>query len=345
MKAALLHAFREPLTIERVADPTPAPDGVVIAVRANGICRSDWHGWMGHDPTIRLPHVPGHEFSGVVVDVGPAVRNWQRGDRVTAPFCCGCGHCASCQRGYSNVCDHEYQPGFTGWGAFAELVSVPHADFNLVRLPDSLDFIETASLGCRFMTAYGGIVGRASLESGEWLAVYGCGGVGLSAIMIGAALGANIVAVDIDDSKLAFARSLGAHHSVNAGRDNAPLAIRELSGGGADVAVDALGSRQTCCDSVLSLRKRGRHVQLGLLLAGERQVAVPMAEVISRELQLLGVHGMPGRLYPAVLELVGSGRVQPKRLIGKTVTLEQASGELAAMGEYAQRGVTVITEF
>lgn len=341
MKAALMHAFRKPLSVESVADPTPEAHGAVIAVRANGICRSDWHGWMGHDPMIKLPHVPGHELSGVIVEVGPAVRKWRAGDRVTAPFCCGCGVCESCRRGYSNVCDNEYQPGFTGWGAFAELVTIPHADFNLVRLPEQLDFVATASLGCRFMTAYGGIT-RAALASGEWLAVYGCGGVGLSAIMIGAALGAHVIAIDIDDAKLSFARTIGAHHTINAGRQRAVGAVRELTKGGADVSVDALGSKQTCSDSILSLRKRGRHVQLGLLLADERQVALPMAEVISRELQLLGVHGMPGQLYPAVLDLVTAGRAQPQQLIGKTVTLDQAGAELASMSNYSQRGVSVI---
>ncbi|MEM8685301.1 MAG: alcohol dehydrogenase catalytic domain-containing protein, partial [Pseudomonadota bacterium] len=205
MKAALFHAFGEALTIETVADPQPNDDGVVIAVQATGLCRSDWHGWIGHDPSITLPHVPGHELAGIVEAVGKNVKRWKIGDRVTVPFVCGCGTCPQCDSGNQQVCDHQSQPGFSHWGSYAEYVAIDYADENLVRLPDGMDFVTAASLGCRFVTSFRAVVDQGRLSAGEWIAVHGCGGVGLSAIMIARALDAQIIAIDIDDAKLAFA--------------------------------------------------------------------------------------------------------------------------------------------
>jgi alcohol dehydrogenase len=337
-----MHAFREPLRLEAVADPEPTADGVVVAVRATGICRSDWHGWMGHDPAISLPHVPGHELAGVVAAAGPEVRGFAVGDRVTVPFCCGCGRCEPGRHGWTQICDTDFQPGFTAWGSFAELVALPRADLNLVRLPEALGFVEAASLGCRFMTAFAAVTDHGRVAAGDWVAVLGCGGVGLSAVMIASALGAAVVAVDIEPETLALARSLGAAEVVDARAGDPAAAIVELTGGGAHVALDALGSAATCRASVLSLRKRGRHVQVGLLLEGDRDVALPMDRVIAHELELRGVHGMAVGRYDALLRLIATGAVEPARLIGRTIGLGEAGAELAAMGSFAQRGVTVV---
>lgn len=345
MKAALMHAFGEPLEVVKVDDPTLPPGGVVVEVGANGICRSDWHAWMGHDPTICLPHVPGHELAGTVAEVGSEVKAWSVGDRVTVPFCCGCGRCAPCRAGDQHICDNDYQPGFSGWGAFAEYVAIPYADVNLVRLPDPMSFTEAASLGCRFVTSFRGVVDQGRLKAGEWLAVHGCGGVGLSAVMIGRAVGANVIGIDIDPEKLAFAESLGATATINAAEVNPVGAVREVSAGGAHVSIDALGSRETCRNSVRCLRKRGRHVQIGLLLAEERDVSLPMYPVIAKELEIVGSHGMQAHRYGALLELITSGVLEPRKLIQKTVSLEEAGAELAAMGRFAQKGVTVIDRF
>jgi alcohol dehydrogenase len=342
MRALVMHAFGEPLGLESVPDPEPAPDGVVVAVRASGICRSDWHGWMGHDPAIRLPHVPGHELAGVVAAAGPEVRAFAPGDRVTVPFCCGCGRCEPCRLGHTQLCDEDFQPGFTAWGSFAEYVALPRADLNLVRLPDAVGLEAAASLGCRFMTAYAAITVHGRVAAGDWVAVHGCGGVGLAAVMVAAARGAGVIAVDIDQRKLELARSVGAAHAIEA--EDADRIV-ELTGGGAHVSLDALGSAATCAASIRCLRKRGRHVQVGLLLEDERSVALPMDRVIARELELRGVHGMAVRHYDALLRAIATGALDPGRLVGKTLPLEQAGAELAAMGGYAQRGVSVITSF
>src|SRR3954469_9477871 len=339
MRAAVMHAYEQPLSMETVKDPVPAPDGVVVEVRATGVCRSDWHGWMGHDPTITLPHVGGHELCGVIAAVGPEVHGFAVGDRGTVPFCCGCGACESCRLGATNTCERDVQPGFTIWGSFAEFVALPQADLNLVPVPPALTDIEAASLGCRFMTAWASLHVHAAVRAGEWVAVHGCGGVGLAAVMIAAAAGARVIAVDIDERKLARARALGAAETVSGDPVDA---IRELTSGGAHVSLDALGSSVTCGNSVRCLRRHGRHAQVGLLLAEERSVAIPMARVIAYELALLGVHGMAVRHYDGMLRAIAGGALRPGELVAKTITLDEVGDEVASMGRFAQEGVTVV---
>ena len=339
MKAAVMHAFGKPLELTAVPDPAPPEGGVVIQVEACGVCRSDWHAWQGHDPTIKLPHVPGHELAGTISELGRGVKGWQVGERVTVPFCCGCGLCEICAEGSTHLCHHEYQPGFSGWGGFAEYVALPYAETNLVRLPETLGFAEAASLGCRFMTAFHALTAQGRVAAEEWVAVHGCGGVGLSAVMIAAALGARVVAVDIDAEKLNAAEALGAEHTV---LSTYPVKEIQALTGGVHLSLDALGSAATCRNSVRCLRKKGRHVQVGLLLGEGKPVPLPLGEVISKELELIGSHGMPARSYPKLLELIASGVLNPQKLIAKTIPLAEAGAELAAMGSFAQRGVTVI---
>jgi len=346
MRAVVYEAFQERPAVTAVPDPSPRPDAVVIRVGASGVCRSDWHGWMGHDPDIRLPHVPGHELAGEVVAVGRDVSRWRAGDRVTLPFVCGCGACRECAAGEQQVCDHQFQPGFTHWGSFAEYVAIHAADGNLVRVPAAMDFVTAASLGCRFATSFRALVHQAELRSGEWIAVHGCGGVGLSAILIARALGASVVAVDIDEAKLRMAAALGASVALNA-RDIPDLvrAVKDHTGGGAHVSIDALGHPTTCFNSVQCLRKRGRHVQVGLLLAGERHPPIPMDAVIAGELRILGSHGMQAHAYPEMLRMIESGALEPGRLVGRRVTLDESVDALVSMGEFAGVGVTVVDRF
>src|SRR5580765_6929037 len=238
MKAAVYTEYGQPLTIQNVADPVPSPTGLVLRVKACGICRSDWHGWMGNDPDIKLPHVPGHELSGEIAAVGSDVANWKIGDRVTLPFVCGCGTCEKCLAGNQQVCDRQFQPGFTAWGGFAEYVAIEFADTNLVGLPEAIDFVTASSLGCRFATSYRAVVDQGRVEPEQWVAVHGCGGVGLSAIMIAAAFGARVIAVDIAEDKLAFARDIGAEVVINSQYGNTIDAILDITDGGAHISID-----------------------------------------------------------------------------------------------------------
>jgi alcohol dehydrogenase len=341
VRAVVFDAVGGPLTVRDVPEPECPPDGVVLDVRATGVCRSDWHAWRGHDP-VALPHVPGHEFAGVVARVGTDVVSWRPGDRVTAPFVCGCGVCAYCREGDPQVCPDQTQPGFTHHGSFAERVVVRAAEFNLVRLPGSMSFVAAAGLGCRVATAYRALTAHGRLGAGEWLAVHGCGGVGLSAVMLGAALGARVVAVDVSADALALATARGAEVVVDASAADVPAVIQEITGGGAHVSLDALGSPATAVASVLSLRRRGRHVQVGLLLGADSRPPLPMDRVLAWELSVHGSHGIAAHEYAALLDLIATAGLDPATLIGRVVSLEEAGPALAAMDGPTPAGMTVV---
>jgi alcohol dehydrogenase len=301
---------------------------------------------MGHDPDITLPHVPGHELAGTVVAVGAEVANWSAGDRVTVPFVGGCGHCPECHAGHQQVCEQQFQPGFTHWGSFAEYVAIHFADLNLVALPETMDFATAASLGCRFATSFRAVVDQGKAGAGQWVAVHGCGGVGLSAVMIASAVGANVVGIDITEDKLALARELGATATVNSTHvADVPEAVMEITEGGAHVSIDALGHPATCFNSVANLRRRGKHVQVGLMLADHATPQVPMARIIGWELEILGSHGMQAHRYGAMLDMVQSGKLDPARLVGEQISLADAPQALMAMNTFQALGATVITRF
>jgi len=347
MKAVYFEEFGELPVVREVPEPLLSAAGVIVRVEATGLCRSDWHGWIGHDADIALPHVPGHELVGVIDAIGPLVRRFRVGQRVTVPFVCGCGECPECDSGNGQVCGNQTQPGFTHWGSYAERVALHHADFNLVAVPDDLDSGAAALLGCRFATSYRGLVGQARLQADETLVVVGCGGVGLSAVMIGRALGAAVIAVDISDAALEAATRAGATHTVNAaGLDDADVVehIRALTpdGAGAHVSVEALGHGNTVRIALHSLAIRGRHVQIGLL---EEDPILPLGLVIARELTVLGSHGMPARDYPALLDLVLSGRLRPQDLITARIPLAEAPAALAALSAPARRAGVTLIEF
>lgn len=346
MRAVVFEEFGKTPTVQTVPDPTPTAEGVVIKVEATGLCRSDWHGWMGHDPDIRLPHVPGHELAGVVVAAGRRVGRWRAGDRVTVPFVAACGRCAECASGNHQVCEHQFQPGFTAWGSYAEYVAIDHADTNLVALPENMDFATAASLGCRFVTSFRAIVDQGRVGPGEWVAVHGCGGVGLSAVMIASAMGANVVAIDLTEEKLEFARKLGAVASVNAATtENVVKAIKQITQGGAHMSMDALGHPITCANSINCLRRRGRHVQVGLMLGEHARPQVPMAKVIAYELEILGSHGIQAWRYPAMMEMIRTGKLRPELLVGRTYSLDEAPAALMAMSDFDSIGIGVVTRF
>lgn len=345
MRAASIVAYGAPLVLGEVPDPVATPTGVVLEVEATGVCHSDHHGWTGDDPYPSLPHVPGHEMVGTVAEVGREVKGWKVGDRVTVPFSVGCGECNPCSKGWTNICDVGFTPGFTAWGSFAEFVAIEYADLNLVALPDNISSVHGAALGCRFVTAYRALSARGGVGDGTRLAVFGCGGVGLSAVMIGAALGAFVVAIDLDGARLARASQLGASATVNATDGPVWSKVRDLTGGGVDVSVEAAGAPAAVGESLRSLRKHGRHVQVGLLVGGNADPLIPMEQVIMRELELVGSRGLPAARYPEVFDLIASRRVDPAQLVEKTVDLEEGARLLTEMGSFPGVGVTVIDTF
>ncbi len=346
MKAVYYEEFQGKVEIKEVANPTVSPGSVIVKVAATGICRSDWHGWMGHDPDIVLPHVPGHELAGTISEIGSEIKNFKVGDRVTVPFVSGCGCCPECQTGNHQVCDKQFQPGFTAWGSFAEFVEIKYADINLVHLPDEIDFVTAASLGCRFITSFRAVIDQGKVTAGQWVAVHGCGGVGLSAINIAAGAGASVIAIDIDDSKLDLAKKLGAKIGINAKQvDSVPAEIIKETVRGAHLSIDALGSQETCFNSISCLRKRGKHIQVGLTTADHKHPKIPMDKVVAHEIEILGSHGMQAFRYDAVFEMIKAGKVHPELMLGKTISLEEAPEALVNMNKFENLGVTVITKF
>jgi alcohol dehydrogenase len=336
-------------TIATVPDPTPSSGGIVVRVEASGICRSDWHGWRGHDPAISLPHVPGHELAGTVVAVGSDVRRWRTGDRVTVPFVGGCGACELCAQGDHQVCLDQFQPGFTQWGSFAEFVAIYFADTNVVALPDDIDTRTAATLGCRAATAFRAVVHRAGVQAGSWLAVHGCGGVGLAATMIACAFDVQVVCIDVDPAALELATALGATATIDA-RNLDPEAVAhavvEATAGGTHASIDAIGLAASADASILCLRPRGRHVQVGLMTGADARSPIAFDRIIGWELDVLGSHGMSAADYPALLEMVGDGRVPLARLVQRSVTLDEGIDALIALGEpQSSPGVTVIDRF
>lgn len=336
MRAVLVEQYGELPGVTDVPEPKMAPGGVVLRVHATGLCRSDWHGWLGHDPDIRLPHVPGHELAGTITEIGPGVDGWSIGDRVTIPFICACGTCVQCRAGDHQVCPNQEQPGFTYWGSFAEYVAVPYAMVNLIRLPDELSFETAAALGCRFATAYRGVTQVARVRPGEWVAVFGCGGVGLSAVMIAVSRGARVVAVDTNPDALGYAAAAGAERVLQSGSEVAGL-IHDLTGGGASLTIDAIGADSVVQEALTALRPRGRHLQLGLLPGG---VKLDVSRLIGQELQWLGSHGMAAHSYPEMLAQVASGKLRPADLVTRTIGLDETPAALAAMNS---TGITMIT--
>jgi D-arabinose 1-dehydrogenase-like Zn-dependent alcohol dehydrogenase len=347
MKAAVMEGVRKPLVVRDMPDPQCPPNGAILKTAAEGICRSDWHLWSGDWTWVGLapamPMIMGHEFCGVVQEVGKEVKDFKKGERVLVPFSQGDGTCELCRSGNSNICNTPLIPGVTYHGGYGSYVGIPFADLNLVHMPDAVGFLEGASLGCRFMTSYHGIVDRAQVRPGEWVAVHGCGGIGLAAIQIASSIGANVIAVDLDGRKLELAKEVGASHIVNAKAGDPAAAIVDITKGGAHVSVDALGVAATCRNSINSLRKQGRHLQIGLTTQAEKgEISVPIDKIVLMELQMLGTLGMQSTRYPGMLQMVEAKKLNPKAMITGTVGLDGASAILEEMTNFQNVGVTII---
>lgn len=349
MKAAVVEKFKEPVVIRDWDDPECGPDDAIVKVMANGLCRTDWHLWQGHWDWLGfsppLPAVLGHEMSGVVEEVGSNVANFEKGDRIVVPFMHACGRCGSCADGFQNRCDNGAVNMFTTGGTLAEATKVVNADVNLVHLPEGISFVDGAALGCRFMTAYRGIVAQARAGAGQWVAVFGCGGVGLAAVDIANALGCNVIAISRTQRKLDMAKKLGAVHTVVAGSPEETVQkVKDLTGGGAHVSADCLGTSATFTPSLLSLRKGGRLVRLGLTGSEDKgQISLAADAIVALELEIYGSMGMQARCYPEMLRMIESGKLHPEKLVSKTFTLEQLNDELTAMSDFQQVGVSVLS--
>jgi D-arabinose 1-dehydrogenase-like Zn-dependent alcohol dehydrogenase len=347
MRAAVLEAFNEPLKIWKDwKDPEIGPDDAIVKIAANGICRSDWHLWQGDWEWVGfkppLPFVLGHESAGIVEEVGKNVTRFKKGDRVVFPFNQACGKCEMCAEGNQHVCNNMALSMFMGAGGFGEYSPVAKADINLVALPEAITFVQGAALGCRFMTAFHGVTQQGEVKPGNWVTVWGCGGVGLAAVDVASAMGANVIAVTRSQEKLDMAKGLGAVATVKAG-DDAVDQIMELTNGGVHVALDCLGTSATWVPAITSLRTRGRLVRIGM--SGKEEAGtlpLPADLLTAREFEIRGSMGMQARCYPEMLRMIESGMISPQKLVTEQVPLEEASRVLEAMSNYDTIGYAVI---
>lgn len=354
MKASILDGVRSIARVEQVDIPEIGPDDALIKVVASGICRSDWHLWNGDWAWFdqKLFATLGHEIGGVVEAVGSNVKNIKTGMRVTIPFNLACGSCPYCRKGRQNLCDYQQTPNsLPGSGGWAEYMRAPNADMNCIELPEGVDELSAAALGCRFMTAWRAVQSQGAVRGGETVAVFGCGGVGQAAVEIAAVLGARVIAVDVDDRKLAKMKDLGADAVVNSGGlsgEEAALKVKAITDGGvgADLAVDALGIRNTMIGALMSLRKGGRLAQVGLTSQAEQgMVALPTDLIVVNEWEIRGSLGNPQGGYRDLLAMVARGKLNPTRLVSEQVRLSDVARVLDDMDNFRTDGYVVITDF
>ncbi len=341
MKALIMQAPRADLSVSDAPDPACPPDGVVISVHACGVCRSDHHSWTGADPTP-LPHIMGHEFAGIIEEVGPDC-GLRSGQRITAPFILGCGHCTDCTSGQPTICADQYCPGFHGPGAFAQRLAIRAADFNAVPLPDTIPFDVAAAMGCRVTTAWRALSDRAQLQPGEWVAIHGLGGVGLSALLIAKALGAQVIGIDPNPTARTMAQSLGADHALGA---DALEQLKQITQGGAHVSVEAIGLTSAFAASLASLRKLGRHVQVGMPTGNHAKPPLPLLDLVySNQLSLFGMRGLSAAGFAPLLHLIETGKLDLTPLITGHISLGDVQAVFEDMDRFAATGVQVVTDF
>lgn len=364
MQAALYHSFGGPITIHTIPIPETPDDGILLQVMATGVCRSDWHGWKGHDDDIRqhgLPFCPGHEVSGRVAQVGTKCQNHFRvGDCVAVPFILSCGTCEYCcqEEKQPTVCCRQEQPGFTMFGSFAEYVAIPRANINVCHLPGrGVSFVQAAAIGCRFTTAYRAVVQQGIQKSpnlpikSNIICVFGVGGLGLSCIMIAAAMNVEtIIAVDIRQEALDKAKELGATHAILAhsnSTDQTVSRVMQLTNNqGCPLTIEAAGFATSCEAAILCTRRGGRMVQVGLVIGDERNTPkIPMGLVAGRELELVGSHGASAETVKQVLQLVAEKKLDPSLIVERQVTLEEGVRVLQEMDRTSPLGITMITKF
>lgn len=320
MKAALFHGAHQPLTIEEIPTPAPQTGEALVKVAGCGVCHTDLH-YLDHGvPTFKKPPmVLGHECSGTIAACGAGVHHFKEGDRVLLPAVYGCGHCRMCRTGRENICESMMMFGNNVDGAYAEFIVAPAKD--IIPLPPEIPLVEGAIIADATTTPYHAVVNRGRVQPGDRVVVFGCGGIGLNVVQIATAVGAQVIAVDVVDSKLEWARKLGAAATLNAKIvERVDKEIRKLSGGGADVAFEAIGNPVTQEQAFASVRTGGRAVMVGY---SEKPMRLDTGRVMYRELEVIGSLGCRPVDYPRVLELARQGKIKVAELVTAKFPLEQ----------------------
>jgi 6-hydroxycyclohex-1-ene-1-carbonyl-CoA dehydrogenase len=341
MKAAVFHGPNQPLKIEEVETPKIDSGEILVKIAACGVCNTDMH-YIDHGvPTFKKPPmILGHEPSGIVEEAGADVQNFQVGDRVLIPPVFSCGHCDNCRLGKENICLNMLMLGNHMDGAYAEYTKVPAKDCQ--HLPEDLPIEESSIIADAISTPFHAVKNRAQVRPGDSVVVFGCGGVGINVVQTAAAAGGSVIAVDIVDFKLDVAKQLGARHTINARdmEDKALLKqIRTLTGGGADIAIEAIGNPKTIVLAANALKPGGCHCQVGYT---HHDVPINAARLMFRELEIKGSLGCRPVDYPKIIEMVRTGKIQLKPVVTHKFKLEEINDafELMRKGESLRSIVT-----
>ena len=335
MKAAVFYGANQPLTVEELPTPEPKAGEILVKVAGCGVCHTDLH-FIDHGvPTFKKPPlVLGHEASGTVaaVGAGPAtgVASHKEGDRVLLPAVYGCGRCRMCRMGRENVCENMVFFGSSVDGAYAEYIVAPASV--AIGLPDEIPLIEGAIIADATTTPFHAVVNRGQVKPGDAVVVFGCGGIGLNCVQIAAAVGGQVIAVDIADHKLAWARKLGAKAAVDPNSvERLDKELRKLTGGGADVAFECIGNPATQEQAFNSVRTGGRFVVVG---SSDKPMSLNTGKVMFREIEIIGSLGCRVVDYPRVIELARRGRIK----VAELVTAKFPLGEINAAFDTLRRG-------
>lgn len=339
MKAAVFHGGDGELAVEEVPTPEPGDDEALVRVAACGVCHTDLH-YLDHGtPTFKEPPlVLGHEVSGTVAEVGRDVESPVPGDRVLLPAVLSCGGCRACRTGRENICENSIMLGNHVDGGYAEYVTVPAR--STFGLPEEIPLEEGSIIADALTTPYHAVVNRGRVKPGDEVAVVGCGGIGLNVVQMAAALGARVTALDVAEEKLSWARRLGAVHVLDPATEERPdRAVRRLTGGGADVAFEAVGKAETQEIALGALRAGGRLVLVGY---SPETMGLNAGRVMFRELELMGSLGCRPVDYPRVIELARQGRVEVEELVTHRFPLEEihAAFDVLRAGETVRSVVT-----
>jgi len=319
LKAAVFYEKGQPLKLEDVEDPKIEEDEVLVKVAACGLCRTDIHYLHGVPTFKKPPIILGHEISGTIDKIGAKVENFKEGDTVLIPPVFSCGHCAWCREGRGTICTSQIMVGNHRDGGFAEYVSVPAN--SIFHLPANVPLKEACIISDAISTPYHAVVNRGKVKPGESVAIFGCGGVGLSTVQMAAVVGAGVIAIDIFDEKLQMARDLGASETINAKtEEDVAKKVRKLTGGGVDVAIEVIGNPTTIQQAYNAVKWGGTVVVVGYT---HKDVTINAGRMMFREIEIKGSLGCGLQDFPKIIELVSTGKLKVEPLVTHQYPLDQ----------------------